>query len=211
MPFRILRWMGIAGLLIAYALLAHYTNQSLDNGHLGALVAIAPIVFVLLVASKQSVWRFCLMVLLVATALWFGWTTLTHNFWFVYWLQDAGLQFALFVTFGRTLIGGRQPLCTRFAEMVHSGSLSPRHYVYTRQITFAWTLFFALMTIISTLLFFLAPLTTWSIFANFLTLPLIALMFIVEYGVRIWVLPDSRQNNIFDAIKAYKNDPERRF
>ncbi|HDY85554.1 hypothetical protein LCGC14_1365430 [marine sediment metagenome] len=211
MPLRILRWMGIAGLLIAYAVLAHYTNQSVHNGHLGALVAITPTAFILLVASKQSIWRFSLMLIVLTIALWFGWATLTNNFWYVYWLQDAGLQFALFVTFGRTLIANRQPLCTRFAEMVHSGSLSPQHYVYTRQITFAWTLFFALMTIISTLLFFFAPLTTWSLFANFLTLPLIALMFIVEYGVRIWVLPDSRQNNIFDAIKAYKNDPERRF
>tara|TARA_R110001583_G_scaffold45759_2_gene143831 strand:- start:11758 stop:12393 length:636 start_codon:yes stop_codon:yes gene_type:complete len=211
MTFRIMRWIGIAALLIGYALLAHHTNESVHNGNLGALVAIVPIVFVLLMATRQSAWRFVMMTLILSAALWFSWSTLANNFWVVYWLQDAGIQFALFITFGRTLMAGRQPLCTRFAEMVHSGSLSPQHTVYTRQITVAWTVFFAMMTLTSTLLFFLAPLTTWSIFANFLTLPLIALMFIVEYGVRIWLLPDSRQTHIFDAIKAYKNDPERRF
>jgi len=211
MILRIMRWIGIAALMIAYALLAHHTNESVHNGHLGAVVAIVPIVFVLLMATRQSAWRFLIMLFILSTALWFNWSTLSQNFWVVYWLQDAGIQFALFITFGRTLIAGRKPLCTRFAEMVHSGSLSPQHMIYTRQITVAWTAFFAVMTVTSTLLFFLAPLTTWSIFANFLTLPLIALMFIVEYGVRIWLLPDSRQTNIFDAVKAYKNDPERRF
>jgi uncharacterized membrane protein len=211
MVFRIMRWIGIAAILIGYALLAHHTNQSTQNGHLGAMVAITPIVFVLLMASRQSIWHFVTMIILLSVALWFGWSALTNNFWVVYWLQDAGIQFALFITFGRTLINERKPLCTRFAEMVHANGLSPQQTVYTRQITVAWTMFFAVMTIISSLLFFLAPLTVWSIFANFLTLPLIALMFIVEYGVRIWLLPDSRQTNFFDAIKAYKNDPERRF
>ena len=211
MTFRIMRWFGIAALLIGYALLAHYTNKSVDKGNLGALVAIAPITFVVLMAAKQSAWRFIMLTVLVGVALWLGWSTLTRHFWLVYWLQDAGIQLVLFITFGRTLIAGRQPLCTRFAQMLHSEPLSPQQHVYTRQITIAWTLFFAVMTLTSTLLFFLAPLTTWSVFANFLTLPLIALMFIVEYGVRLWVLPDSRQTHILDAIRAYKNDPKRPF
>jgi len=211
MTFRIMRWIGIAALLIGYALLAHHTNQSVHNGNLGALVAIAPIILVLFMATRQSPWRLAALFLALCVGLWLGWSTLTKNFWIVYWLQDAGIQFALFITFGRSLIANRQPLCTRFAEMVNSAPLPPQHYIYTRQITVAWTVFFAVMTITSTLLFFLAPLTTWSIFVNFLTLPLIALMFIVEYGVRIWLLPDSRQTHILDAIKAYKNDPERRF
>tara|TARA_R110002050_G_scaffold1244_4_gene8661 strand:- start:93636 stop:94271 length:636 start_codon:yes stop_codon:yes gene_type:complete len=211
MALSIMRWTGIAALVIGYAILAHHTNKSVHNGNLGALVAIAPIIFVLLMATRQSAWQLVSLITILCGGLWLGWSTLTQNFWLVYWLQDAGIQLALFITFGRTLIAGRQPLCTRFAEMVHSGNLSPQHLVYTRQITVAWTVFFAVMTVASTLLFFLAPLPTWSIFANFLTLPLIILMFIVEYGVRIWILPDSRHTHILDAIKAYKNDPERRF
>jgi uncharacterized membrane protein len=59
------------------------------------------------------------------------------------------------------------------------------------------------------LLFFLAPLTTWSFFANFLTLPLVALMFIGEYWVRWRVLPEMRHMRILDAVRAFWNTPAR--
>lgn len=209
MAFRIMRWLAIATLLIGYALLAHHTNQSIHNGNLGASVAIAPILLVIFMSTKQSAWLLATLTVVLSTALWLGWSTLTQHFWLVYWLQDTGIQFVLFIMFGRTLFAGRQPLCTRFAQMLHSEPLSEQHHLYTRQITVAWTLFFALMTLTSTLLFFLAPLPTWSFFANFLTPVLIALMFIVEYGVRIWIHPESRQTHILDAIRAYKNDSKR--
>lgn len=215
MLYRIVRSIGIAALVIGYPLMAHYTNTSTHNGNLGALVAIAPVVLVLLILAKQLPLRlvtvcalFCTALLLCA-ALWAGWSTLTQHFWLVYWLQDAGLQLLLFVTFGRTLIAGRQPLCTRFAEMVHAEPLTPQHEVYARQVTVAWTLFFAVMTLTSTLLFFLAPLTTWSFFANILTLPLIVFMFIAEYGVRRWRLPDTQNTHILDAIRAFKSTSAR--
>jgi uncharacterized membrane protein len=65
------------------------------------------------------------------------------------------------------------------------------------------------MALVSTGLFFLAPLVIWSFFANFLTLPLVALMFIAEYWVRRWVLPDVQQTHILDAVRAYRNTPAR--
>lgn len=209
MAFRIMRWLAIATLMIGYALLAHHTNKSVHNGNLGAMVAIAPIILVLFVSTKHSTWLLGTLTVVLSTLLWLGWSTLTQHFWLVYWLQDTGIQFVLFIMFGRTLFAGRQPLCTRFAQMIHSEPLTPIHEIYTRQITIAWTLFFALMTLTSTLLFYLTPLPTWSFFANFMTPALIALMFIAEYGVRIWLLPESRQTHILDAIKAYKNDSKR--
>ena len=65
------------------------------------------------------------------------------------------------------------------------------------------------MALASTGLFFLAPLATWSVFANLLTLPLVALMFIGEYWVRWWVLPEMRHMHIFDAVRAFRNTPAR--
>ena len=41
MACHILRWPGIATLLIGYPLLAHHTNESAHTGNLGALVFIA--------------------------------------------------------------------------------------------------------------------------------------------------------------------------
>jgi uncharacterized membrane protein len=118
------------------------------------------------------------------------------------WLQHAGMQLILFAMFGRTLLAGRQPLCTRFASALHA-QLTMQQEHYARQVTVAWTTFFAVMALISTALYFLASLATWSVFANMLTLPLIALMFIVEYGVRRRVLPEMRHTHILDAVRAF--------
>ena len=212
MAFRILNGLGIAVLVIGYPLLAHYTNESSHSGNLGALVAIAPVLLVALVLARRLPRRFIMLgvlaLILLFVVLWVGWSILEHNFGLVYWLQHVGMQLILFMTFGRTLIAGRQPLCTRFAEATHA-PLTTEHAIYARQVTVAWTLFFAAMALASTLLFFLAPLATWSVFANFMTLPLVVSMFIVEYLVRRWVLSDMRHAHILDAVKAFRNTSTR--
>ncbi|MDP2238776.1 MAG: hypothetical protein Q8K18_01270 [Burkholderiales bacterium] len=210
MARRIARWLGIAALVIGYPLLAHYTNESAHGGNLGALVSIAPVVLIALVLAWRSHRRFIVLgvLALLCVALWAGWPALMNHYGLVYWLQHVGIQLILFMTFGRTLIAGRQPLCTRFAEAVHA-PLTPQHEIYARQVTVAWTLFFAAMALASTVLFFLTPLATWSVFANFLTLPLVVLMFIAEYWVRKRVLPDMRQTHILDAVRAFRNTPAR--
>jgi uncharacterized membrane protein len=207
---RIARWLGIAALVIGYALLAHYTNKTSHSSSLGALVSIAPVVLIALVLAWNSPRRSVMLAVptLLCIALWAGWSMLEHHFGLVYWLQDVGMLLILFMTFGRTLIAGRQPLCTRFAETVH-GPLTPQHEIYARQVTVAWTLFFAAMALTSTLLFFLTPLASWSIFANFMTLPLVASMFIAEYCVRRRVLPDIQNAHILDAVRAFRNTPAR--
>jgi hypothetical protein len=53
MACHILRWLGIATLLIGYPPLAHHTNESAHTGNPGALVTIAPVVLFALVL----VWR----------------------------------------------------------------------------------------------------------------------------------------------------------
>ena len=121
MSRRIVPWLGIASLLIAYPLLAHYTNESAHGGKLGAMVAIGPVVLLALGLAWRSPRRYIMLgaVVLLFTSLWTGWSVLERHVGLVYWLQHVGLQLILFVTFGRTLIAGRQPLCTRFAQAVH--------------------------------------------------------------------------------------------
>ena len=211
MARRFLRWLGIATLVIGYPILAHSTNQATSNHNLGALVSIAPVVVLALVLAWRLPQRVAMLgvLILVCMALWFGWSTLEHHVGLVYWLQHVGMQLILFMTFGRTLFAGRQPLCTQFAEVVHTMPLTPQHEIYARQVTIAWTLFFAAIALTSSLLFFLAPLTTWSVFANFLTLPLVALMFIAEYAARRWLLPEIQHTHIFDSVRAFRNTPAR--
>ena len=208
MAYRIVRWVGIAALVVGYPLLAHYTNESAQNGRLGALVAIAPMILIVLVLVWRSSQRLIMLGVLALSfaALWVAWPALEHHFGVIYWLQHAGIQLILFVVFGRTLIAGRLPLCTRFARAAHAPMiLTPKHERYAGQVTLAWTAFFAVMAVASTLLFFLAPLATWSFFANFLTLPLIALMFVVEHRIRHWVLPHIPRLRILDAVRAFRD------
>lgn len=209
MAGRVVRWLGIAALLIGYPLLAHYTNESAGSAKsgLGALVAIAPVLLIALGFAWRSPRRPLMLAFLALSclALAADWPALERHFGLIYWLQNVALQLMLFMSFGRTLIAGRQPLCLRFARALHAAPLTPQHEIYARRVTVAWTLFFAAMASASTLLFFLAPLATWSVFANLLTLPLIAAMFAAEYCVRLWLLPDEPPAHILGALRAFRN------
>ncbi len=206
MTRRIMRWIGLAVVVTGYSLLAHYTNTFAHNDNLGALTSVAPVAFVALMLAWNSPRRLIMLgaLALLCIALTTQWHAIAQHYGLIYWLQDTGMQLVLLATFGRTLITGRKPLCTRFAEMVHS-PLTPQHEIYARHVTVAWTLFFAAMAATSALLFFLTPLSTWSIFANFLMLPLTATMFIAEYWVRRWRLPDVQNVHLLDAVRAYRN------
>ena len=207
MLLRIMRWLGIAALVVAYPLLAHYTNNPAHDPRLGAAVSVAPIIVIVLILAWNSPRRGLMLSLVALSCLLIvvAWPLLESHFGLVYWLQNIGMYLILFATFGRTLLAGQQPLCTRFSEALY-GPSTPLHARYTHQVTVAWTLFFAAMALLSTLLFFLAPLAIWSVFANFLTLPLVALMFIVEYGIRRSVLPDTGHMRFFDAVRAFRDD-----
>jgi uncharacterized membrane protein len=70
-----------------------------------------------------------------------------------FWAGSIGCNMQVYssycsMIFGRTLIAGRQPLCTRFAEAVHA-QLTPQHRIYAGQVTLAWTLFFGAMAVTS--------------------------------------------------------------
>ncbi|MDP2057895.1 MAG: hypothetical protein Q8K35_09085, partial [Thiobacillus sp.] len=134
---------------------------------------------------------------------------LERNFSWVYFLQHAGTYAMLAAVFGVTLANGRQALCTRFAEAVH-GSLTPEEVRYSRQVTLAWMLFFLAISLISSVLFFFVSIEVWSVFANFLSFPLILLMFAVEYLVRLRKLPQQKKHSIMDGMLAYWKTPAAR-
>ena len=200
----LIRSLSITAAIIGYAILANYTNQSPHTGTLGVLVAVAPIVF----AGVMLAWRprrYFLLGLIGGGAtllLWLLWPMLQRHYGWIYWLTHESIQSALLITFARTLLAQQQPLCTQFATIIH-GTLTPAHTHYTYQVTVAWVLFFALMITISTGLFFTQPIAIWSIFANFVFMPLVALMFIAEYGIRKLAHPALANVSIMDAVHAY--------
>ncbi len=121
----------------------------------------------------------------------------------LYLIQHVGINVVLGAVFGRSLFAGRRPLVTVFASHVHA-SMSPSLLSFTRRATLAWTLFFAVMAALSLLLFFLAPIEVWSAFANILTGPLVAAMFVAENEVRKRVLPRENQIGIIAALRGFR-------
>lgn len=207
---KVARGLGIAVIVLIYALLVHHVNSApqpdvTQSSLLGTFLALAPICLILITFALSIKSRFtgASLLLLFSVLTWILWSFIKQNTGLIFWLLDVGLMLALMWTFGRTLLHDRKPLCVHFAEIINGGTLPKDHEMYARNVTIAWVIFFAVITIISTLLFFAAPLKVWSFFVNFLTLPLVALMFAVEFFVRKRLLTNLPKGNVMDAVHAY--------
>lgn len=202
---RIARGLGVTAIIVIYAVLVHHVNSLGQASNLGATLALAPI-FLLVIAyacKVESRMASSCAILILCAISWLVWPLIKQHTELVFWMLDIGLMLALSLTFGLTLLPGRKALCVHFAEIINGGMLPPEHESYARKVTMAWVVFFLMIIIISTLLFFLAPLTIWSFFVNFLTLPLVALMFLGEYMLRRRLLTDLPTGHVLDAVHAY--------
>lgn len=202
---RLLQVGAVGALAVAYACLAHYTNAS-GNRAAGAALALAPLCAVTLAAALRAGLRGIAAALVACAGIAYAWPWLTAHYSLLYWLEHAGTQSLIGYAFARSLAHGREPLCSRFARMVH-GALEPAVAAYTRALTRAWALFSFGMALASSALYLLAPLRVWSVFANFITGPLIALMFIGEYLLRRRLLPQIEHASILAGIEAYRASP----
>ncbi|SMH36386.1 COG4648 family protein [Azospirillum agricola] len=121
-------------------------------------------------------------------------------------IGHAAIHAGLLVLFGRTLAPGREPLITGIARRVR-GHLTDAMLVYTRRVTVAWCLFFAGQLAVSALLFLTASNTVWSFFVNVLDLPLVALMFLLEYACRLRRFPNLSHGSIADVVRVFAERP----
>lgn len=201
------RAIAIAAAVISYAILAHVSNSIPGNENLGAVLALAPLWLAALALAWRSAyqWTGLLACAFGALLAYVCWDNLTRHFVWFYLIQQAGAYGLLAISFGRSLGQQRVPLCTRFATLVH-GPLTLPVRQYTRSVTVAWTLFFVAMSTTLLILYATAPLAVWSVFANFCTAPLVALMFIGEYLIRQHALPGMRHASIHDTIRALSSN-----
>jgi uncharacterized membrane protein len=70
-------------------------------------------------------------------------------------------------------------------------------------VTGVWTAYFVLMAIASLALFIFGSLQAWSTLANLVTMPLVILLFIVEYLVRLRLHPDFEHVSILAGVRAF--------
>lgn len=206
------RWIALPLLAFCYAVLAHYTNtHATALAHdLGTVLALAPLSLGALMLAWGTQRRTLALLCLAAAALllWQLWLRTSPHYSLLYWAEHAGTETLLSIGFGRTLRSTEVPMCTRFARFI-DGPLSDAELVYTRQVTVVWTWFFGLLASLSTLLYFAAPLQDWSLFANFVTGPLMALLFAMEYAVRVRRFPQHRHRGLLASMKACWKAPVR--
>jgi uncharacterized membrane protein len=199
-----------AGLMIAaYAGLLHYCNSMAGEDPvlaepLGTLLALSPTLLCALLLIGRSLpplpaflSTVSLSGLIVAL-----WPMLRHHFSLLSLAEETALYGLLGLTFALSLRRNGTAVCTRFADRVH-GPLTANEVAYTRHVTAAWALFFFTVDLVSLVLYMHAPIRIWSIFINFCVLPLVAAMFVAEFLVRGWVLPQGRRAGLLAALRVY--------
>ena len=198
---------AVVAFLVAYPVLSHYSISTSKTHGWAVALALGPALSVALLL----IWRWAhtsaalLATVVVALLLLHYWPLLERNLSQVFMLQECTLYAVMALSFGQSLRRGSVALCTQIADKVH-GPLTSAEVFYTRRVTAAWTLVFALIAAATGALFYVAPLQTWSMFANFCVLPLIGLMFAAEYAVRRRVLPQAQPRGILAAVRVYFAD-----
>ena len=194
----------LAGLL-AYGLAAHRFSITDDRSAGSYLFAIVSIFGVLLfTALINKAWWAAAAITAGGTGFgWWFWQQAQLSTTWIYLVQHAGAHGALAVLFGSSLVPGRTPLVSRMAALVH-GSPSGQRDHYTRQVTWAWTLYFAVISLTSTGLYLTDHMLAWSWLANILTIPLLLGMFIIEFIVRRFRLTAAESGRLSDGWLAYQ-------
>lgn len=191
-------------LSVSFALFAHVAILQGVPPAVGALLSLVPLAGLLIWALRRSrhapaAWA---GVAGIAVALWLGWDQLERHFPSVFFLEHAGANLALALVFGRTLRERREPLCSRFARLLH-GELPPEVERYTRRVTIAWTAFFVGLFALSCTLYLGGFLAGWSLLANIASPLLLVAMFVIEYAVRLRALPHWERVGILGGVRAF--------
>lgn len=203
---RIVHGAATLGVIAACELGTHYAASTPGAEGFGLAVVLAPLLLITLAAAARTPRRVWFLPLWACgcVALWMARAPLIRHFQWGAYFEHLSIMLIMAFMFGRTLAAGRKPLCSQFATVIH-GKLTPAVAHYTRRITVAWTAFFLAVASLSTLLFVASPLVVWSTFANYMTLPLVAAMFVGEHAWRRVALPNVQRASMFAAARAYQH------
>lgn len=119
------------------------------------------------------------------------------------YLPPVVITFMLLCLFGGSLQGSRTPVVTAIALRMGE-SPSPELYRYTRSVTRAWTIVFALLLVESTLLALFAPPGIWSLFTNIINYCVVGVFFAGEFWLRRFYLPVQRYPNFVGFLFALR-------
>ncbi|MDB5975556.1 MAG: hypothetical protein JWR07_2316 [Nevskia sp.] len=108
--------------------------------------------------------------------------SLGHGIYALY-LPSIIIPALVLSAFAPTLLPGRVPMITRIADAM-GGPLSAAQVSYTRNVTWVWVVTLGLILLVTLSLLLLWSPEAWSVFANFISYALLAVLFVGEYGYR---------------------------
>jgi uncharacterized membrane protein len=193
--------LGLFG--ITYLWMAHEAATAAHPNSLVVITGFLPLAAMLVTYSwhSRARWPVLLATLAGFVALHVYTPELINRIVWVYFLQDLTCNLFAASVFALSLRSSSEALCTRLARLAHS-NMTPRVQRYTRQITYAWAIFFAGCVLLSAVLFLSGHIAAWSWFANIMNLPLVGAMFVVEYLVRLCVIPKAERSGIVETIRS---------
>jgi uncharacterized membrane protein len=111
--------------------------------------------------------------------------------------------------FGRTLLPGRTPLVETIARLERDGDFPTSLAGYTRRLTWAWAILLASIPAAAAALAFFATAAAQSLFVNFASYALLALLYFGEYAYRVWRYPQfPHKNPVTVAANLVRRAPE---
>ncbi len=186
------RAVGIAFLLIAYPFLSDYLARqgfaSLE------LVVFAALTFWRGIKSGRAALR--LGSLLLATLLLAG--AYFSNAYFI-WLVPSFVYLWLTALFGHTL-WSPPSLCERLVRLQYP-EFMPGIAEYLREVTWVWTLFFAVNVVVCALLPALAGQRAWAVYTGVLVYVLMGCLFVGEWLYRPRRFPDMDTPPVLETLK----------
>jgi uncharacterized membrane protein len=183
---RIRGGLTILGLIVAP--IGIHVAMATQRGMLWAgVLVVAEAVFFAWIAlaflpGRVARWAGCAAVLVATAAIW---RFSAHGILASSAMPHAIAYLSILAIFGSSLLPGRKPVITIFAERSR-GELPPALRRYTRRVTWAWCLFCAGQLLTSLLLLLFAQAEVWSTFVNLCNLPLLIAMFSCEFAWRTW-------------------------
>lgn len=199
----------LAVIIIGYPIVMHLLLTSSQWPNTTLVVGLLPFaLFPLGLLKSGHIAMGVLVSITILSITAYVWTTLLVRQEWLYLIQNIGMQGLMAWVFGRTLYPPHEALITQLARRIHRTDFTPRIAYYTRQVTWAWVVFFLLMALVSIILFAAAPLEVWSFFINVMYLPMLALMFGLEYAVRRYCLRGIDHLSIIQGIAVYWQKPE---
>ncbi len=198
----------VVGIFAIFAGLSYYSDSRPAAVGLATSLSLGPILLIAVVLLWRWMgWLLASLVTLIGgIVLNVNWTFLEQHYQWSNLVQQCGAYALAAAGFARSLFAGQVPLCTQVMAKMH-GPVTGAELAYTRRATLAWAIFYLLITIVILVLFLAASQRIWSLFTNFGTYGLIAVMFATDHAIRARVLPRRDSGGVWAVLRQMLGGP----